>query len=168
LIAVEPHDNHLVYIGLGSNIDPENNFNLAINKLRDVVEVLDISSVWETTPVGTAGSNFLNAVAKIRTDHSMQDLRDKVLRNIEAELGRIRTSDPNAPRSIDLDILIFDGCVIDDDIWSQVHIAFPLSELIPNLSNPDNNETLDRIADRLVHITPIQNRVDIFDPDSFT
>lgn len=166
--AVEPHDNHLVYIGLGSNIDPENNFKLAINKLRDVVEVLDISSVWETTPVGTAGANFLNAVAKIRTDYSMQDLRDKVLRNIETELGRIRTSDPNAPRSIDLDILIFDGCVIDDDIWSQVHIAFPLSELIPNLSNPDNNETLDRIADRLVHITPIQNRVDIFKPDSFT
>lgn len=166
--AVEPHDNHLVYIGLGSNIDPENNFKLAINKLRDVVEVLDISSVWETTPVGTAGANFLNAVAKIRTDYSMQDLRDKVLRNIETELGRIRTSDPNAPRSIDLDILIFDGCVIDDDIWSQVHIAFPLSELIPNLSNPDNNETLDRIADRLVHITPIQNRVDIFNPDSFT
>jgi len=168
LNAVEPHDNHLVYIGLGSNIDPENNFKLAINKLRDVVEVLDISSVWETTPVGTAGANFLNAVAKIRTDYSIRDLRDKVLRNIEAELGRIRTSDPNAPRSIDLDILIFDGCVIDDDIWSQVHIAFPLSELIPNLSNPDNNETLDRIADRLVHITPIQNRVDIFKPDSFT
>jgi 2-amino-4-hydroxy-6-hydroxymethyldihydropteridine diphosphokinase len=162
LNAVEPNDNHLVYIGLGSNIDPENNFKLAVIKLREVVEVLDISTVWETPPVGTPGANFLNAVAKIRTDYSIRDFRDKVLRKIESELGRIRTSDPNAPRSIDLDILIFDGCVIDNEIWSQVHIAFPLSELFPNLSNPDNNETLDRIAERLVHITPIQNRADIF------
>ncbi len=160
--AVEPNDNHLVYIGLGSNIDPENNFKLAIIKLREVVEVLNISSVWETPPVGTPGANFLNAVAKIRTDYSMRDFRDKVLRNIETELGRIRTSDPNAPRPIDLDILIFDDCVIEEDIWSRVHIAFPLSELIPNLANPDNNETLDHIAHRLIRITPIQSRADVF------
>lgn len=151
-------DNNLsyqVYIGVGSNIDPSMNFKLAFEKLRDQVQIEAISKIWETPPVGTSGPNFLNAVAKIRTSLEINLLRDHVLRRIESQLGRIRTSDPNSPRPIDLDILIYDKRVIDNEIWSQAHIAVPLAEFVPDLYNPETGETLLEIAERLERINPI-------------
>lgn len=152
-------DNNLsyqVYIGVGSNIDPSMNFKLAFEKLRDQVQIEAISKIWETPPVGTSGPNFLNAVAKIRTSLEINLLRDHVLRRIESQLGRIRTSDPNSPRPIDLDILIYDKRVIDNEIWSQAHIAVPLAEFVPDLYNPETGETLLEIAERLDRINPIK------------
>lgn len=152
-------DNNLsyqVYIGVGSNIDPSMNFKLAFEKLRDQVQIEAISKIWETPPVGTSGPNFLNAVAKIRTSLEINLLRDHVLRRIESQLGRIRTSDPNSPRPIDLDILIYDKRVIDNEIWSQAHIAVPLAEFVPDLYNPETGETLLEIAERLERINPIK------------
>lgn len=152
-------DNNLsyqVYIGVGSNIDPSMNFKLAFEKLRDQVQIEAISKIWETPPVGTSGPNFLNAVAKIRTSLEINLLRDHVLRRIESQLGRIRTSDPNSPRPIDLDILIYNKRVIDNEIWSQAHIAVPLAEFVPDLYNPETGETLLEIAERLERINPIK------------
>jgi len=132
------------------------NFKLALEKLRDQVQIEAISKIWETPPVGTSGPNFLNAVAKIRTSLEINLLRNHVLRPIESQLGRVRTSDPNSPRPIDLDILIFDKRVIDNEIWSQAHIAVPLAEFVPDLYNPETGETLLEIAEHLERINPIK------------
>lgn len=152
---------HQVYIGLGSNIDPVINFKRAVDKLRDSVYVKAVSNIWETPPVGTSGPNFLNAVAQIHTSLQISPLRENVLRRIESQLGRVRTFDPNSPRPIDLDILIFDKRVIDNEIWIQAHIAVPLAEFIPDFTNPDTGETLLEIAKRLERKKTIQVKSEV-------
>lgn len=152
---------HQVYIGLGSNIDPVINFKLAVEKLRNHVQVEAISKIWETPPVGTSGPNFLNAVVRIRTPLEITLLRDRVLRRIESQLGRVRNLDPNSPRPIDLDILIFDKCVLDTEIWSRAHIAVPLAEFVPDLINPETSKTLLETAGHLEKITPLQIRSEV-------
>lgn len=155
------HKDFQTYIGLGSNVDPETNLQRAIDQLQHSVKIDKLSTIWETPPVGTYGPNFLNAVVLIRTDLSKDILRENILRQIETQLGRVRTDDPNAPRPIDLDILIHDNQVTDEEIWSQVHVAVPLAELIPFYRNPTSGEPLIVISQRLESITPIQPRLDI-------
>ena len=140
---------HQVYISLGSNINPAINFKRAIDQLHDTVQIEAITKVWETPPVGTSGQNFLNAVVLIHTSLNIEVFRNKVLRRIESKIGRVRTDDPNAPRPIDLDILIFDEQVIDDEIWTQAHIAVPLAEFLPHYLCKETGETLQEIAQRL-------------------
>jgi 2-amino-4-hydroxy-6-hydroxymethyldihydropteridine diphosphokinase len=152
---------HEVYIGLGSNIDPLTNFKHAIDKLRDTVQVKAVSKVWETPPVGTSGPNFLNAVTLIYTSLQIALLRDNILRRIESQLGRVRTMDPNSARPIDLDILIFDKHIIDNEIWTQAHIAIPLAEFIPDFTNPETGETLLEIATRLERKYTLKIRPDV-------
>lgn len=72
----------------------------------------------------------------------MEDLRDKVLRTIESRLGRRRSGDPNAPRTIDLDILIFDGLVVDQGIWDLAHLCVPISDILPVFLDPTLDEAL--------------------------
>ena len=159
----DPNKNplHQVYIGFGSNIDPANNFKRAVDLLHDDVQIEAITKVWETPPVGTSGPNFLNAVALIRTPLKIELLRDNVLRRIESKIGRVRTENPNAPRPIDLDILIFDEQVIDDEIWTQTHIAIPLAEFLPNFIFTETGETLKEIAQRLEITNPLKIRSDV-------
>ena len=159
----DPNKNtiHQVYIGFGSNIDPVNNFKLAVEQLSNSVQIMVISKVWETPPVGTSGPNFLNAVAVIQTSLEIDELRENVLRQIESKIGRIRTEDPNAPRPIDLDILLFDERVIDNEIWNQAHIARPLAELLPNFLCVETGETLREIAYRLEKTNHLKIRSDV-------
>jgi 2-amino-4-hydroxy-6-hydroxymethyldihydropteridine diphosphokinase len=125
------------------------------------VHLLALSTIWETPPVGGYGPNFLNAVALVRTDLSLDDLRIHVLQRIEAELGRIRTEDRYAPRPIDLDILIYDGSVIESSIWVQAFLAVPLAEITPTLTNSKSGETIVQIANRFRKETTIRPRLDI-------
>ncbi|HLE50654.1 MAG TPA: 2-amino-4-hydroxy-6-hydroxymethyldihydropteridine diphosphokinase [Anaerolineales bacterium] len=144
-----------VYLGLGSNIAPQVNLPKAIALLRKSVRILALSNVWESPPVSGPGPNFLNAAALIHTRLSAEELRDQVLRPIEARLGRVRTPDPNAPRTIDLDILIYDGQVIEADLWHQAHLCIPLAEINSDYTHPETGEPISTIADRLARSTPI-------------
>jgi 2-amino-4-hydroxy-6-hydroxymethyldihydropteridine diphosphokinase len=161
LSVPDKNHSHQVYIGLGSNIDPALNFKLALEKLRGQVQIEAISKIWETPPVGTSGPNFLNAVAKIQTPLEINLLRNQVLRQIESQLGRARTADPNSPRPIDLDILIFEKRVIDKEIWNRAHIAVPLAEFVPDLYNPETGETLLEVAERLERINHLKIRSEV-------
>ena len=120
-----------------------------------------LSSIWETPAIGAEGPMFLNAVAFAKTPFSIKNLKCNVLRSIEAQLGRVRTRNPNAPRTIDLDILLYDGRVIDKEIWKYVHLALPLSELLPDLSNPHTGQSLKEIARELSREKPLRRRDDI-------
>jgi len=129
-------------ISLGSNIEPEKNLVQAVSMLRNEFDFLKLSSVIETAPEGASGPNFLNAVAGFQTILTEEQLKIEVLRKIESNLGRIRTRDKNAPRSIDMDIVIFNDNVINANIWDQIYIASPLSELLPDFLNPKSGLTL--------------------------
>lgn len=157
--AAKTSKEHAAYIGIGSNISPEVNVPRSISLLRKHVTVEAISMIWESPPADGSGPNFLNAAVFIRSDLDEEGLRDQILRRIESQLGRVRTADQNAPRTIDLDILIFDGQVVDDEIWLRAYLAQPLSELLPDLSHPQKGETLRQIAGRLVASTPMTRRL---------
>ncbi len=146
---------HLVYLGLGSNISPQRNIPRAIQLIKEAVQVITISKIWNTPAVGTEGPNFLNAAIAVQTDLSPERLKSEVTRRIEDQLGRVRTEDKNAPRPIDIDILIYDHRLFDPQIWTLVHLAVPLAELVPSYIHPETGETLAQTAQRLLVETPI-------------
>ena len=114
------------------------------------VSVQGYSTAWETPAVGSVGPDFINMVARLSTPLSAEALKTQVLNKIERQLGRIRTADKNAPRTIDLDILIYAGRAIDPQIWVYPHLAIPLAELIPEFRNAQTNVTLAEVARRLL------------------
>ena len=147
-----------VFITLGSNINSEYNTREAVRRLASRCRLLAVSPVYETQPVGkTDQPNFLNAAALIETDLSAAELKAQVLEAIEQELGRVRTEDKNAPRTIDLDIALFGDQVLDlgqrhipdPDILKYPHVAVPLADLAPRRLHPETGQTLREIAQRL-------------------
>jgi len=154
-------DVHLVYLGLGSNISPETNLPSALKRLRGMLQVEAVSRAWKTPAIGTVGPDFLNAAIAIRTELSPDELKSQVIRKIENQMGRIRTEDKNAPRPIDIDILIFDEKLVESQIWSQVHLAVPLAELLPDYLHSGSGETLAQAARRLSSATPITSQPEV-------
>jgi 2-amino-4-hydroxy-6-hydroxymethyldihydropteridine diphosphokinase len=146
---------HQACLLLGSNIFPEKNIPLAVKRLQEIVNLQSVSTVWETPAVGSSGPNFLNVALLILTHLHTDQLKNQVLRTIEKELGRIRTDDKFAPRTIDMDIIAWDGIVLDKELWYQVHVAVPVSEVLPGLKFPHNGESLPSIASRLAQSTYI-------------
>ncbi|MGC9334521.1 MAG: 2-amino-4-hydroxy-6-hydroxymethyldihydropteridine diphosphokinase [Anaerolineae bacterium] len=144
-----------VLIALGSNINSERNMREAVRLLALRCRMIAISPVYETVPVGnTEQSNFLNAAALIETDLNAMELKARVLQVIEEEMGRVRTEDKNAPRTIDLDIALFGDKILDlgprhipdPDILRYPHIAVPLADLAPTVRHPEDGRTLHEIA----------------------
>lgn len=142
------------YIGLGSNISPEEYLPWALYLLREYTTVLGYSQTWETPPYGLEGANFLNAVVRLITCHSANLLKNLVLRHVEALLGRVRTNNKFISRTIDLDILVFDGNIVEPDVWYRSHLAVPLAEMLPCLIKEPDEITLYEIAQQLREATP--------------
>ena len=151
----------LVLISLGSNIEPQKNLSLALKMLAEQVLILKQSSVWQTPAVGSNGPDYLNTAVLIHCQLSPDSLKDQILSTIESKLGRIRTNNKNADRSIDLDIVMADGECLDEDLWNQAHVAVPASELIPDCTNPKSGETVAQAAQRLFPGDILFTRVEI-------
>ena len=146
-----------VLVSLGSNINPEHNLKAAVQRLASRFRLRAVSPVYETTPVGkTDQPDFMNAAALVETDLDAAELK-QALQAIEQELGRVRTDDKNAPRTIDLDISLFNDQALevgsrripDPDILRHPHIARPLADLAPQLRHPETGQTLQAIAQGL-------------------
>ncbi len=151
---------HQACLLLGSNIRPDVNIPQAVDLLKDKVAILKVSSIWETASVDCCYPDFLNMALSVTTSLGDAELKAQVLRPLEANMGRVRTEDKNASRTIDIDIILFDGKVIDPDLWQHVHRAVPVAELFPNVQS-DSGELLKETANRLAQSTPIQIRADI-------
>ena len=142
---------HVVYIGLGSNLgEPEANLNAALEMLAKHPGIADVqsSSFYETKPLGRLDQPlFLNAAARISTRLSPRDLFG-LFQQIERELGR-ETNERWEPRTIDLDLLLFEDMMINEpDLvvpHSQMHLrSFVLKgmcELSPELPRALDGET---------------------------
>jgi 2-amino-4-hydroxy-6-hydroxymethyldihydropteridine diphosphokinase len=141
--------NHLAYLCLGSNIQPVDNMRKAICLLGERTRLLALSTCWESPAVGSSGPNFMNLGALVRTPLNAPGLKEQILASIENELGRVRSADKYAPRTMDIDIVIFDGQVLDSEIWRRVYLALIFAEMLPDLRHPDTGETLAESAGRL-------------------
>ncbi len=147
-----------VYISLGSNINPEKNILEALRLLSDYIQILAVSTVYRTEPIGARlQPEFYNCVIKAETDMRPHALKSRVLRKIEERLGRKRESDKYAPRTIDLDILIYgrlctstpDLQIPDPDITTRPFLALALHELNPTLILPKSEIAIAEAVDRL-------------------
>ena len=149
----------LATIALGSNIEPEANLRRAVEMLACHLPIRGVSRVYASDAVGAPQTPpFLNAAVLVETDLSPTSLRNEVLRPIEAELGRVRGADRNAPRPIDLDLVLYGELVLDDPeaglvlpdpaIARHAHMALPLADLAPEARHPLSGETWRTIASR--------------------
>ena len=140
---------HQAYLSLGSNIQPKIHLPRAIELLRSQGEILQSSTAWETEAVGSDGPNFLNACILFSTSLPLEELRDQVIHPIESKLGRQRTDDKNAARTIDIDIVLFDDQSCNDRFWELAYVVVPLAEIYPKFHHPLTDEPLSTTAARL-------------------
>lgn len=116
-----------------------------------------VSSVFDTTALGADNNapRFYNGAVLLETELGPHALRDG-LRGIEADLGRVRTADTNAPRTIDLDLALYDHAVLadadlripDPHIGERGFMAAALAEIEPAFIVPTLGVTLGRLAER--------------------
>lgn len=85
----------------------------------------------------------------METGLDKQRLKESMINCIESALHRIRTEDKNAPRTIDIDVIYFDGVLIDRDVWKKAFAAIPVGELLPDLVNPETGITLSEFAQEM-------------------
>ena len=150
---------HTAYIGLGSNLgDTSKNLQNALSDLRAHSSIASIgsSSFYETKPLGGADQPlFLNAVAKIKTSLSYRALFEH-LQQIEQAMGRQR-NEHWEPRPIDLDLLLYDGQIVDEPDLKiphpQMHLrSFVLKgmcELAADFVHPQLDSTMRQLYQRL-------------------
>jgi 2-amino-4-hydroxy-6-hydroxymethyldihydropteridine diphosphokinase len=146
-----------VLISLGSNIEPAPHLLAAVARLTSVVTVVAASRIFATVPVAVKPmAQFLNAAVEIETDLLPKVFKLQILRDIESALGRVRSHDRNAPRTIDLDISLFGDLVLHDEdlgleipdpeILTRPHVAIPLADLAPDRVHPISGQSLAEIA----------------------
>ena len=147
------------FVGLGANLGQREETLLRAVELlaaEDGVEVVALSSVRETDPVGVEDQpRFLNAAALLETTLEPRELLDVLLR-IERELGRVRDGTRWGPRVIDLDLLEYGSEVVDEPGLRVPHPRLherrfalePLVELDPDLELPGRGKVSD-LLDRL-------------------
>jgi 2-amino-4-hydroxy-6-hydroxymethyldihydropteridine diphosphokinase len=142
-------ESHQAYLSLGSNIQPEVNLIRAIELLASYGQVERISQAWESESVGAEGPNYLNACVLLSTPYRRTELKEQALLPIEKTLGRRRTANRFAPRTIDIDIIVFDGISCDDKYWTQAFVVVPFAEICPDFQNPLLQESILETARRL-------------------
>jgi 2-amino-4-hydroxy-6-hydroxymethyldihydropteridine diphosphokinase len=134
------------FVGLGANLgDPAAQLAAALEAIGRVpnTRMVKTSSLYRTAPIGYATQpDFVNAVAQIETELAPADLL-RALQAIEADAGRARTF-PNAPRTLDLDLLLYDGLTIRERglevphprMHERAFVLAPLAEIAPDIEIP--------------------------------
>ena len=135
-----------IYISLGSNVEREYHVQQGLNALAIAFnlpfEELQLSSLFESEAVGFSGSAFFNMVIGIKTSQSVEQVAVK-LRDIEFSYGRTADAKKFSPRTLDLDLLLYDDLIIDSpaqlprhEIDKNAFVLWPLSEVAPRVVHP--------------------------------
>jgi 2-amino-4-hydroxy-6-hydroxymethyldihydropteridine diphosphokinase len=145
------------YIALGSNVgDREENITKAFVALKQKLQILKISSLYETKPMYLEDQGwFVNCAAKIETALTPRELLE-FLKSIEKALGR-KQAVRNGPRLIDLDVLIYGDQVVSENdlqvphpkIQERAFVLVPLAEIAPNLIHPTMKKTISELLSEL-------------------
>ena len=134
-----------VFIGIGSNINPEINIPDCISMLEQQYGRLNLSPVYESEPVGFTGANFFNLVAGFETDLTPDELVES-LHTIEDSFDRSRNSSSLSSRTLDLDLLLYDDLIIKnenleiprEEILKYAFVLCPLADIVGDYRHPVN------------------------------
>ncbi|MHB1261460.1 MAG: 2-amino-4-hydroxy-6-hydroxymethyldihydropteridine diphosphokinase [Thermoplasmatota archaeon] len=139
-------------LGLGSNIEPRSNIESACQRLARDAHVEKVSRPWWTPAVGGVPGSppFLNCVAIVETPLAPVAMR-RWLRAVEHDHGRSRGDDPNAPRTLDIDVLAEDagrghGWSWRTDLAAEPYHLLPLADVLPTLRLADGRTVREHAA----------------------
>lgn len=138
-----------VYLGLGSNIEPEDNLRLAVSELRWCYGDLDLSQVYRSKSFGFAGDDFLNVVVGLDSDDQPADIHQQI-EMIHKRAGRRRGSNRCSSRPLDIDLLLYDDLIMEHsrfrlprvDVLEYSFVLRPLAELVPEFVHPETGRTM--------------------------
>ena len=159
---------HKIFLSLGSNVQPEIYLPKAIDLLREHGQVKEISSVWESRAVGSNGPNFLNLCLLFVTFIAPENLKEQIIHPIESGLGRVRSENKNAPRTIDIDIVMADGDPVNLEFWNYAFIVVPMADIAPKLLHPITRKKMSAASRLLRSQIWIVQRSDVSLPASPT
>ena len=131
-----------VFVGVGSNVEPERRVREAVHGLREYFGDLQISPIYRNPAVGFQGDDFLNLAVAFDSQESPTRVH-AALNAIERRCGRIRGGPRFAPRTLDLDLLLYGDLVADSpvrlprpEILRYAYVLKPLTDLAPERGHP--------------------------------
>ena len=138
-----------VYLGIGSNIRPLQNLQMAVSELRANFAAVSLSNVYRSKALGFDGEDFLNLVVGLETDLSPRDVF-ALLEEIHDKSGRERGSAKYLSRKLDIDLLLYDDQIIDEppvrvprsDVLEYSFVLLPLAEIAGDYVHPVSRRTL--------------------------
>ncbi len=138
-----------VYLGIGSNIDPENNLRLGVRNLQSLFGELTISSTYKSAAVGFDGPDFLNLVVGFNSEETPAHIHKRI-DAIHKLAGRQAGAARYSSRPLDIDLLLYDDLVLNsppiklprDDVLKYSFVLRPLAEIAPDLIHPNTGRPL--------------------------
>ncbi len=128
---------HELYVGIGSNLgDRQGNILAALQRLRARAQIIAVSSFFESAAAhGAEGPAYLNVAAALRSELDAEAFR-RFSRDVELAVGRARGTRRLAPRPIDVDLLVFDGAIVQPHLDVRPYNVAPLAEIAPHIVAP--------------------------------
>jgi len=132
-----------VFVSIGSNVEREKHIPSALEELEQSFGSLTVSSVYESEAVGFQGDAFYNLVVGFESEKSAQEIA-RMLGEIETVHGRTRECKKFAPRTLDLDLILYGDLIVQEgklrlpreEITQYAFMLEPLSEIAPDRRHP--------------------------------
>ena len=141
-----------IFASLGSNRQPKHNIISAVAALRHRFGPLTCSTIYQNKAIGFEGDDFLNMVLSLQTEIEPRRVQE-IFRQIETDHGRTRQEKKFAPRTLDIDLILYGDRVIDEEqlklphenILEYAFVLQPLSEIAPGLLHPFRQQSYRQI-----------------------
>ena len=138
-----------IYLGLGSNVEPETYLKLGIRELCQRFGVLEMSNIYRSDAVGFDGADFLNLVLGFDSDLSPSEIH-QAIEDIHSVAGRQRGESRYSARTLDIDLLLYGDLVLDTgpirvprtDILKYSFVLGPLAEIASDLRHPETGRLI--------------------------
>ena len=155
-----------VFLSIGSNIEREKNIASAVESLQKRFGRLTLSSVYDTEAVGFEGAPFYNMVVGFESDLSVVEIV-KILKEIEMQHGRQRSSEKFSARALDLDLILYGDLILNEEhlqlprpeLMDYAFMLEPLAEVAPDLRHPVTKKRFANLWERFDKTDLRQKRV---------